>query len=119
MKALSLKQPYAELILAGRKTIELRNWNTHFRGEFYIHASQTPDKNAMKKFGYETLPCGMIIGKATLVSVKHYTNKEEHEKDKHLHLADTTWGNYGFVLENIIRLEPIIAKGKLDFWEYP
>ena len=43
MKAISLKQPWASLIVSGRKTIELRTWNTKFRGEFYIHASKTTD----------------------------------------------------------------------------
>jgi ASC-1-like (ASCH) protein len=37
-KCLSLRQPYAELIIAGRKTIEPRKWNTQFRGEFLVHA---------------------------------------------------------------------------------
>ncbi|MEK6923012.1 MAG: ASCH domain-containing protein, partial [Nanoarchaeota archaeon] len=57
MKALSLKQPFAELILQGKKKIELRKWNTHFMGEFLIHASKISDKKAMKRFGFEDLPC--------------------------------------------------------------
>jgi hypothetical protein len=39
MKCLSLKQPYAELLISGKKTIELRKWNTSFRGKFLVHAS--------------------------------------------------------------------------------
>jgi hypothetical protein len=66
MKALSLKQPFAELILQGRKTIELRKWNTSFRGRFLIHASKVPDAQAMKKFGFTDLPLGCILGQATL-----------------------------------------------------
>ena len=53
MKALSLKQPFAELIVSGKKNIELRKWNTKFRGEFLIHASKIPDKEFMKKFGFD------------------------------------------------------------------
>src|SRR3989344_3108725 len=52
MKALSLKQPFAELILQGKKVIELRKWNTRFRGEFLIHASKVSDVDAMKRFGF-------------------------------------------------------------------
>ncbi len=52
MKALSLKQPFTELILQGRKTIELRKWNTKFRGNFLIHSSKIPDIKNMKKFKY-------------------------------------------------------------------
>ena len=118
MKALSLKQPFAELILQKRKTIELRNWNTKFRGEFLIHASKIPDKDAMKKFGFKDLPCGFILGKAKLKEVKHYKNEAEHKKDKEKHLADSNWGNYGFVLEDMERIKPIPAKGKLSFWNF-
>ena len=46
MKCLSLKQPFAELLATGKKTVELRNWNTNFRGEFIIHASRSIDDKA-------------------------------------------------------------------------
>ena len=118
MKALSLKQPFAELIVSGRKTIELRNWNTKFRGEFLIHASKNVDKKAMKDFKFDKLPIGVIVGKAELIDVKHYLNNEEHKKDKKFHLADDSWGQYGFVLKNIKRIKPISAKGQLNFWEF-
>ena len=118
MKALSLKQPFAELILQGKKTIELRKWNTKFRGEFLIHASKSPDELSMKKFGFEELPCGFIVGKANLINVKHYNSEEEHSKDKGLHLASSDWGDFGFVLESVERIEPISAKGKLNFWNF-
>lgn len=118
MKVLSLKQPYAELVVSGKKKIELRKWNTKFRGEFLVHASKSPDKEAMKRFGFSELPCGFIVGKAKLVDVKKYSTKEEHAKDKNLHLASTDWGDYGFVLEDAQRVESIKANGKLNFWDY-
>ena len=118
MKVLSLKQPFAELILQGKKKIELRKWNTKFRGEFLIHSSKIPDKEGMIKFGLNDLPLGFIIGKANLIDVKNYKSEEEHKKDKNLHLATSFWGNHGFVLEDIKRIEPIPAKGKLNFWDF-
>lgn len=118
MKALSLKQPFAELVLSGKKTIELRKWNTKFRGEFYVHASQTPDHSAMKRFGYSELPTGAILGKVTLVAVKKYSSDREHIEDRNKHLANSVWGNHGFILENPKRITPIPCKGKLGFWEY-
>ncbi len=118
MKALSLKQPYAELAVSGKKTIELRKWNTSFRGEFLVHASKQPDKEAMEKFGFKELPLGAIIGKAELVSVKKYENEEEFEKDKDKHLATKKYGVYGFILRNAKKTKPIPAKGKLGFWKY-
>jgi hypothetical protein len=119
MKALSLKQPFAELILQGKKRIELRKWNTNFRGEFLIHSSKIPDKEAMQKMGFKELPCGFILGKVKLIDVKHYENEEEHAKDKDKHLASNSWGNYGFILENPIRFDkPIACNGSLNFWNF-
>ena len=118
MKALSIKQPFAELIIQGRKKIELRKWNTNFRGEFFIHASKIPDEKAMQKFNFKELPCGFIVGKEKLVDVKKYENEDEHNKDKNLHLASSFWGNYGFVLENPERIKEIPCKGKLSFFDF-
>ncbi|MDO8661415.1 MAG: ASCH domain-containing protein [Candidatus Woesearchaeota archaeon] len=118
MKTLSLKQPYAELILQGRKKIELRKWNTNFRGEFLIHASKTPDKKNMEKFGFNILPCGFIVGKASIINVKKYKDDNDFNNDKNLHLATKDWGTYGFILENVKRVKPIPVKGKLNFWEF-
>lgn len=119
MKALSLKQPFAELILQGKKKVELRKWNTRFRGEFLIHSSKVPDSNAMKKFKFGKLPCGCIVGRAKLAGVKHYLNEKEHKEDKERHLADSYWGDYGFIIEGAERFkEPIPAKGKLGFWDF-
>ena len=120
MKTLSLKQPFAELIVSGKKKIELRKWNTKFRGEFLIHASKQPDENAMKKFGFNKtdLVLGAIIGKAELINVKYYSSEKEHEKDKKLHLADSGFGEYGFVIKNPKRINPIKTNGKLGFWNF-
>lgn len=41
MKALSVMQPWAFLIAAGQKTIELRTWQTDHRGDLLICASRT------------------------------------------------------------------------------
>ena len=118
MKVLSLKQPFAELVVSGKKTIELRNWNTKFRGMFLIHASLRPDLSAMKKFGFVELPMGKIIGEAELINVKEYNTDKEHQMDNDKHLADARWGKFGFVLEHPKRIKSISVKGKLGFWEY-
>lgn len=118
MKALSLKQPFAELVVSGKKTIEIRKWNTNFRGEFLIHSSKIPDENNMKKFGFKDLPCGFIVGKAKLVDVKKYINDKEFKKDKDKHLATNDFGRFGFVLKDVRRIKLIPAKGKLNFWNF-
>ena len=118
MKVLSLKQPFAELVVSGKKTIELRKWNTKFRGEFLVHASKIPDQSAMERLGFSELPVGCIVGKAKLVSVKEYKNADDFWKDKDKHLASMEWGTFGFVLEGAERMEEIPCKGALNFWNF-
>jgi len=118
MKVLSLKQPWAELILQGKKVIEIRKWNTKFRGKFLIHSSKIPDRESMKKFNFKELPNGFIVGEAELIDVKKYLDNEEFDTDKDRHLANNGFGDYGFILKNVRRIEPIIASGKLGFWDF-
>jgi hypothetical protein len=40
VKALSIRQPWAWLIVNGQKDIENRCWKTHFRGKIYVHAAK-------------------------------------------------------------------------------
>ncbi len=120
MKALSLKQPWAELVVSGRKTLEIRTWRTKFRGEFFIHASHSIDKEGMVKFGFQNLPTGCIVGKAELVDVKEYQTKKEFDADISLHqvrLSNWDKKRYGFILANVQRIEPKPAKGQLNFFE--
>jgi hypothetical protein len=123
MKCLSLKQPYAELLVSGKKTIELRNWNTSFRGKFLIHASRNIDKERLDSLGidHNKLISGAIIGSAILYDVKQYGNKRELEMDKNKHLADTKefgFCKYGFIIKNAHRLRRSIPyPGMLKFFE--
>ena len=43
MKALSVKQPWANMIAEGEKTIETRTWSTDYRGEILIVSARDPD----------------------------------------------------------------------------
>ena len=70
MKALTIKQPWATLIIQGDKRFEFRSWQTKYRGELLIHAGKGIDKPAMKrlsKYLPEELPYGKILGKVRLV----------------------------------------------------
>lgn len=39
MKVLSIREPYATLLMKQIKHIETRSWKTNYRGELYIHVS--------------------------------------------------------------------------------
>ena len=75
-----------------KKTIETRTWNTKFRGTFYIHASKGIDKELAKRLKLTKFTTGAIIGKATLVDVKHYKNEKEFQKDNNISYIVATDG---------------------------
>lgn len=43
IKALSVRQPWAQMIVQGFKTIETRTWYTEYRGDLLICSTQKPD----------------------------------------------------------------------------
>ena len=123
MKCLSICQPFAELIVQGKKTIELRKWNTKFRGEFLVHAAKNILEEDCKrmKISPKTVTTGAIIGKVNLVDVKKYDSDKELKADKKKHhsISDNAKNRYGFILENPKKLRiPIEYLGKLNFFEF-
>lgn len=105
----------------GKKTIELRNWNTNFRGEFLIHAPIKIRKEDCKRLKIpRQLITGAIVGKVELVNVKRYKSKTEVKMDQKYHLAskDHLDRKYGFILKNPKKFKiPINWKGQLNFFD--
>jgi hypothetical protein len=124
MKCLSLKQHFADLLALGEKIIELRKWNTKFRGEFFIHASKNIDVDACDRLdiSIDKLSIGAILGSAFLFDVKVYDNQEDFNRDKQKHFSIISkyfdGYKYGFLIRNAkIFKKPIIYPGKLKFFE--
>jgi hypothetical protein len=121
LKCLSVSQPFADLIISGKKTIELRNWNTNFRGEFLIHAPIKIKTKDCKRLKIDRkLITGAIVGKATLYDVKKYNSLKEIKTDQKYHQAakDVHNKKYGFILKNMKSFRiPIPWKGQLGFFE--
>ena len=124
MKCISLKQPYAEFLAIGKKTIETRRWSTKFRGSFLIHASRTVDFEACKHYNTDRdkIIKGAIIGKAVIYDVKEYQNTIEFESDKNKHLSLNEFVNnkhlYGFLIKDAIKFDkPVPYLGKMGFFE--
>lgn len=69
-RALSVRQPYIELILAGRKTIEYRSRRTNVRERVYLYASTfagPAEAFAAADLIWEELPRGMILGSVEII----------------------------------------------------
>lgn len=126
MKVITVKQPFASLIAAGLKEYEFRTWKTKYRGEILIHAGKSVDKKAMKKFEKYGLeyPSGYIVAKASLadcIKVDDEFRKVLFEKNAPIYssiIKHTEWEGYAFKMNNIEKIEPIPAKGKLSIWEH-
>ncbi len=123
MKVLSIREPYASLILSGVKKIETRSWKTNYRGELYIHASlgkSSPSPEVMKLVLY-TNP-GYILCKAKLVDCIYMTNEyvEQMKKDNPTEYlcGDYQEGRYAWVLDDVEPVQPILVKGHLGIWNY-
>ena len=50
MKALTIKEPWATLIIEGYKAYEFRSWKTNYRGKILIHAGMSLEKENAEKF---------------------------------------------------------------------
>ena len=119
MKVLSIRQPWAYLIVAGYKDIENRKWYTNHRGPLLIHASKAMEENDFPKQREwienwtgivipEDLPRGAIVGAATLTDV--------YSAGRPRQLCFSPWfeGPYGFEMEDAVEFEqPIPWRGQL------
>jgi hypothetical protein len=110
--ALSIRQPWASLVVLGFKPLENRNWRTTFRGRFAIHAAKgctTAEYQAAMEFAlainpdlpnetfaYPNLQRGGLIGEVTLTDC--------------VSQSASPWftGKYGFLMEAPIAYDQII-----------
>lgn len=119
MKALSIRQPWAWLIVAGHKDIENRTWKTAGRGNFLVHASSSmtqKEYNEAKAFVLEIdrtlwLPRPEDLRMGGVVGIVKMTDC----------VADygSPWfvGPYGFLLSEPYPLPFRACKGALGFFE--
>ena len=124
--ALSIRQPWASLILLAGKDIENRTWETRVRGPILIHAAKGMTKKEYIKArafaSFATcildpvrldvlelahLPRGGIIGSVNLVDC--------------VYQSDSPWfqGPYGFALRDPKPLPFVPVKGQLGFFDVP
>lgn len=114
MKALTICQPYAELIARGEKIIENRTWPTSYRGPLAIHAGKSRswlDPDDLTR--YPTMSFGAVVAIADLVDCRRLADLSE-ELQKHAHAI----GPWCFVLANIRRVGPWTARGAQGLWPF-
>jgi hypothetical protein len=112
--ALSLKQPWAALLVHGRKTVEVRRWSTVRRGRVLIHAARIPDSrpeawaHVPPELHADACLTGGIIGAGDLTGCVAYRSVEAFAADQARHLNDLSWFRppvlHGFTFANLTAL---------------
>lgn len=102
MKCISVKQPWANLIASGKKSIETRNWNTNYRGELLIASSKKPD----------VYPTGRIVALVTLIDCR-----DMRLEDEDFACCQYRDGLKAWVLDDIKPVRSIPIKGQLGIYE--
>src|ERR1019366_454296 len=135
MKAITLTNPWANLVATGQKRIETRSWKTAYRGTLAIHSGKTlpvwarqaikerPDLHAaMYDAQGAPPPMGCIVAVVSLMAVV----KTEETADWHnvspreRTFGDFTPGRYAWLLGELQRLDkPIPCKGSRLLWTLP
>ncbi len=127
MKVLTIKEPYASIIMSGLKEYETRSWKTNYRGKIYIHASIKIDddlksRNDLQKLVYDnniTLKPGYILCEAYLDDCIYMNDMFiKNVSDKEKMVGRYELGRYAWHLSDIRVIEPVQAKGKLGIWNY-
>ena len=104
MKALSVKQPWANMIASGEKTLETRTWTTRYRGPLLIVSSRQP----------RIEPAGCALAVSRLIDCRPMTRKDERAACCRVYPGAQTW-----VLEEIRRITPVPIKGSLGVFDCP
>lgn len=128
MKVLTIKEPYASLILKNIKNIETRSWKTNYRGPLYINAGlakiskdRLENKELMTLCNDIEYGFGNIICKCNLVDCIYMDEKflEQIKINKNEYICGRyEIGRYAWVLSDIKPVKRIPIKGQLGLWNY-
>ena len=124
MKVLTIKEPWATLIIDGYKEYEFRSWKTNYRGKILIHAGMTLEKEVAERFKNYNLEYskGEIIGEAIItdcILVDEKFNNELNNINGLVYGKNNHSNKYAWKLENVKKYnKKIPVKGKLGLWNY-
>lgn len=123
MKALSVKQPWAWLILNGYKPVENRSKNTKYRGKVIILACKSFDMEGYlwvrKHFPQIPMPSPLDFERGGIVGIACITSSGFNRAYR---LEGTWWqpGLFGWTMESPRPVVLIPMRGQLglfDFWK--
>jgi hypothetical protein len=123
--ALGIRQPWAELILRGVKTIEVRSQPTNLRGTIYLYAGRKiANINAAAEMierhalDVKTFPMGLLVGTVDIIDCRACTKKDAEASCVPASLLS---GKQAWQLANPVRLIRPLPVRFLPYgvWFYP
>jgi activating signal cointegrator 1 len=115
MKALTVCQPYAELIARGEKRIENRTWPTSYRGPLFIHAGKSKAWLDQER-RFPGMAFGALVATAQLVACLRLDGAWPI-KWRHLQDDEHANGPWCWILDDVQRIEPFEMRGAQGLWE--
>ncbi|MBR1004338.1 MULTISPECIES: ASCH domain-containing protein [Bradyrhizobium] len=115
---LSVRQPWAELILLQRKKVELRTWSTRHRGWIWLHTGKSVNETACNEFGLSSLFTGGFIGAFRLRDVVALdVERWEAWRPAHLDPGPYQPNYFGWVVSQVVRLQqPMASSGSRNLY---
>ncbi len=117
MKALSLTQPWAHLVLIGQKTIETRTWLTQHRGDLLICATVERSRRVRETAAAFGLDHKQLVYGCALCVVDLYIVRPMTRLDEPSALCEITPGRVAWHLRNVRPVVPFKVVGSLGVFE--
>lgn len=146
MKAITLWQPWASLIVTGAKKIETRSWPTNYRGPLAIHAAKTWNLELSGMLSYwhiqgglaplvgqpldvtgnswpgvkdEHLPRGCVIAVCQLVDCIPVDKLTLEQVEVEKHYGNFSPGRFAWMLDSVQALpDPVPTRGMQGLWNW-
>jgi hypothetical protein len=117
--ALSVRQPWAELLISGRKSIEIRAWAPDYRGRVWLHTGSKTDPDLERLFGLEGAYKGGFIGSIQLAAVVPMTSDRWIQwRQNHLDAGQHRHGMLAWIMEAPRRFQtPVTSSGRLGLFK--
>ena len=102
MRAISIREPWASLILSGEKTIETRTWKTKYRGPVLLCASKNPKSEIS----------GKAFATATIIDCDEMVKGDEKFACCEMYPKANSW-----FLDDVKPIKTFDIKGQLGLFE--
>jgi hypothetical protein len=135
MKCLSLRQPFATLVVIGAKRFETRSWPTTHRGPLAVHAARhfdaearalcarEPFRSVLEAAGYRSgddLPTGVLVGSVEVIGCRLAEELDIDPASDEAAFGDFRPGRWGWQLARAVPLvRPLRYAGRLGLFEIP